>query len=52
MNKNSVVMVIPNTKDGLLAIKELAKQIVDNKIFIRLVSKEEFEMGFAKNISK
>ena len=47
MNDNQIVMVIPNTKEGLSAIKELAKQIVDNKILIRLVTKKEFELGFA-----
>ena len=46
MAKNPVVMIVPNTKDGLAAIKELAKQIVDNEILIRLVTKKEFEAGF------
>jgi len=41
-------MVVPNTKEGLSAIKELAKQIVDNEIFVRLVTKKEFEKGFAR----
>jgi hypothetical protein len=46
MTKNQAVMIVPNTKDGLSAIKELAKQIVDNEILIRLVSKKEFEARF------
>lgn len=47
MSENKIVMVVPNTKEGLSVIKELAKQIVDNKILIRLVTKKEFELGFA-----
>ncbi len=43
MAKNQAVMIVPNTKDGFAAIKDLAKQIVDNKILIRLVTKKEFE---------
>jgi hypothetical protein len=46
MSKNPIVMVVPNTKEGLSAIKELSKQIVDNKIYVRLVTKKEFERGF------
>lgn len=49
MNKNPIVLVVPNTKDGLSTIKELAKQIVDNKILVKLVSKKEFERGFTQN---
>ena len=47
MSDNRVVMVIPNTKEGLATIKDLSKQIVDNKILIRIVTKKEFELGFA-----
>jgi len=49
MNEDSVVMVVPNTKEGLSAIKSLAKQITEYKIYIRLVTKKEFELGFAQN---
>jgi hypothetical protein len=46
-----IVMIVPNTKDGLEAIKYLSKQIVDNHILISLVSKKEFDT-IAKGDSK
>jgi hypothetical protein len=49
MDKDSVVMVVPNTKEGLSAIKSLAKQITENKIYVRLVPKKEFELGYAQH---
>ena len=39
------IMIVPNTKDGLWAIKYLRKQIVENDILIKLVSKKEFDLS-------
>ncbi len=41
---SEAIMFVPNTKDGLEAIKYLRKQIVENNIFIKLVSKKEFDL--------
>jgi len=43
------IMIVPNTKDGLEAIKYLSNQIVKNDILIKLVSKKEFDLSI-KNI--
>ena len=41
---SKAIMTVPNTKDGLAAIKYLRKQIVENNILIKLVSKKEFDI--------
>ena len=43
MPDNPAVMVVPNTKAGLDAIKYLRQQLTDNNILIKLVSKSEFD---------
>jgi hypothetical protein len=48
MDKSKVVMTVPNTKDGLETIKYLSKQLVENNIFIKLVSKKEFDSNIKK----
>ena len=40
---SEAIMIVPNTKDGLAAIKYLSKQIVENNILIKLVTKKEFD---------
>jgi hypothetical protein len=44
MNKNDVIMIVPNTKNGLAAIKYLSKQITENNILIKLVTKKQFDI--------
>jgi hypothetical protein len=41
---SDAIMIVPNTKDGLEAISYLRKQIVENGILIKLVSKREFDL--------
>jgi hypothetical protein len=38
------IMIVPNTKDGLYAIKYLANEITEHNILIKMVSKKEFAL--------
>lgn len=44
MNKNSAIMIVPNTKDGLATLKYLASEIIKHDIFIKLVNKKQFDL--------
>lgn len=43
MTSNSAVMIVPNTKDGLNILKYLASELVKQDVFIKLVTKKEFD---------
>lgn len=42
--KNSAVLLIPNTKDGLSSLKYLASEIIKHDVLIKLISKKEFDL--------
>ena len=44
MSKNSAIMIVPNTKEGFETLRYLSRQLVNNDIFIKLVSKKEFDL--------
>jgi hypothetical protein len=44
MTKSSVVLIVPNTKEGLAALKELVNITVKYDMFIKIVSKKEFDL--------
>jgi len=37
-------MIVPNTKDGLFAVKYLSSKLVEHGILIKLVTKKEFDL--------
>jgi hypothetical protein len=43
MNEGSAVLIVPNTKDGLSALKYLASELVKHDIYVKLVTKQEFD---------
>jgi hypothetical protein len=45
---SKAIMIVPNTKDGLWAVKYLSKKLIEHNVLIKLVSKKEFDL-IAKN---
>lgn len=41
--KDRAIMIVPNNKDGLFAVKYLSSKLVEHGILIKLVSKKEFQ---------
>lgn len=44
MTENTAVIIVPNTKSGLDALKYLSSELVKHDIFIKLVTKKEFDL--------
>lgn len=44
MKNNPAIIIVPNTKEGLSALKYLAGEITQHDILIKLVSKKEFDL--------
>jgi hypothetical protein len=42
--KDTAIMIVPNTKDGLAAVKYLANEITEHGILVKLVTKKEFDI--------
>jgi hypothetical protein len=44
MDIPKVVLVVPNTKEGLNTLKELVHITMEHNMFIKIVSKKEFNL--------
>ena len=42
---SKAIMIVPNTKDGLEAIKYLRNEITEHSILVKLVTKKEFDLN-------